>query len=147
MKYYLKTDELHWSATLDKKYPTESQKNDSENFVPGFIRCRRHRCIIQISPKFVEHANEAIGLRLKFEKKIEKVSRKKSLESFFSANRVEEETQKRKFKSEREKERKKTFLLKVQAKKKSRKLFVEINNVSWICIKIFAFWQASNRTK
>ena len=26
MKDYLKTDELHWSATLDKKYPTESQK-------------------------------------------------------------------------------------------------------------------------
>ena len=83
MKYYLTTDELHWSATLDKKYPTESQKNDSESFVSGFIRRRRHRCIIQISPKFVEHANEAIGLRLKFEKKIEKVSRKKSLESFF----------------------------------------------------------------
>ena len=50
--------------------------------------------------------------------------------------------------NQKERKKEKTFLLKVQAKKKSRKLFVEINNVSWICIKIlFAFWQTGNRTK
>ena len=49
--------------------------------------------------------------------------------------------------NQKERKKEKKFFLKVQAKKKSRKLFVEINNVSWICIKIFAFWQARNRTK
>ena len=147
MKYYLTTDELHWSATLDKKYPTESQKYFSESFVPGFIRCRRHRCIIQISPKFVEHANEAIGLRLKFEKKIEKVSRKKVAGKFFFLQTESKKKLKKGNLNQKERKKEEAFFLKVQAKKKSRKLFVEINNVSWICIKIFAFWQASNRTK